>query len=59
MKKIQKKGIVNIIIQQIEFFLNDSMNSLTKIFVITVKGLKSATSCVRDQDATTVPTSHM
>ena len=26
-----------------------------KIFVITVKGLKLATSCVRDQDATTVP----
>ena len=27
------------------------MNSVTKIFVITVKGLGSATSCVRDQDS--------
>ena len=28
---------------------------MTKIFVITVKWLEPATSCVRDQDATTVP----
>ena len=28
----------------------------TKIFVITLKGLELATFCVRDQDATTVPT---
>ena len=26
---------------------------MTNIFVITVKGLEPATSCVRDQDATT------
>ena len=31
----------------------NSVNSITKIFVITVKGLKPVTSCVRDQDATT------
>ena len=29
------------------------LNSVTKLFVITVKGLKPAISCVRDQDATT------
>ena len=36
-----------------------SLNSVTKIFVITVKGLELTTSCVRDQDATTVPARHM
>ena len=41
-----------------DFSLN-SLNSETKIFVITVKVLKPATSCVRDQDATTVPARHM
>ena len=34
-------------------------NSVTKISVITVKGLQHATSCARDQAATTVPTRHM
>ena len=29
-----------------------------KIFVITVKGLEPATSCVRDHDATTAPRRH-
>ena len=29
-----------------------SLNSVTKIFVITVKGLEPATSYIRDQDAT-------
>ena len=41
-----------------EFFLNVSLNSassVTQIFVITVKELEPAASCVRDQDATTVP----
>ena len=45
-----------------EFSLNVSLNSLisvTKIFVITVKGFETATSCVRDWDATTVPARHM
>ena len=28
-------------------------NSMTKTYVTTVKGLKHATSCVREQDATT------
>ena len=37
----------------------NSANSVTKIFVITVKGLKPVTSCVKDQDATTVPARHM
>ena len=36
-----------------------SGNSMTKLFVIRVKGFKPATSCVRDQDATTVPAKHM
>ena len=43
----------------LEFFLNVSLNSVTKTFVITVKGLKPATSCVKDQDATTVPARHV
>ena len=46
----------------VEFFLYVSLNSadsVTKIFVITVKKLKTATSCVRDQDATTAPARHM
>ena len=45
-----------------EFFLNvslNSVNSVTKIFVITVKGLEPDTSCLRDQDATTVPERHI
>ena len=42
-----------------EFFLKVSLNSVTKIFVITVKGLEPDTSCVRDQDATTTPVRHM
>ena len=32
--------------------------SVTKIFAVTVKGLKHATSLVRDQDATTAPARH-
>ena len=35
------------------------MNSVTKISVITEKGFKPVTSCVGDQDATTVPARHM
>ena len=37
----------------------NSLNSVTKIFVITVKALESATSCARDQDAITAPERHM
>ena len=40
------------------FSLN-SANSVTKVFVITVKGIKPPTFCVRDQDATTAPARHM
>ena len=36
-----------------------SANSVTKICVIIVKGLKPATSCVRHQDATTAPARHV
>ena len=36
-----------------------SENSVTKISVITVKGLELATSCVRDQDATTAQARHI
>ena len=35
-----------------------SLNSVTKVFVITVKGIEPAISCVRDQDATTVLARH-
>ena len=35
-----------------------SLNSVKNIFV-TVNGLEPATSCVREQDATTAPTRHM
>ena len=31
------------------------LSSVTKIFVITVKGIKPANFCVRDHDAPTVP----
>ena len=40
------------------FSLN-SANLVTKIFVVTVKGLKPATSCVKDQDANISPAKHM
>ena len=40
------------------FSLN-SLNSVAKIFVITVKELEPTTSCVRDQDATTASARHM
>ena len=46
----------------LEFFLNVSLNplnSVTTVFVITVKGLEPATTSVRDQDATTVQATHM
>ena len=49
-------------LDSLEFFLNvslNSANSVTKIFVIAVKGLEPATYYVRDQDATTVPARHM
>ena len=35
-----------------------SLNSVRKIFVITVKGFKPAT-CIRNQDATTAPVRHI
>ena len=37
-------------------FLNEFSD---KIFVITVKGLEPATSCVKDQLVTTAPERHM
>ena len=36
-----------------------SLNSVTKIFVIIVKGFEATISCVRDQDATTELTRHV
>ena len=36
----------------------DSLNSVTKIAVITVKEFEPAASCIGDQDAT-VPARHM
>ena len=35
------------------------LDSVTKIFVITVKGLEPATPCARDQDPTTAPARHV
>ena len=35
------------------------VNSVTKMFIITVKGLQPAISCVRDQDTSTAPARHM
>ena len=43
-----------IMVGQFSASLN-SPNSVAKIFVVTVKGFKPATSCVRGQDANTVP----
>ena len=40
-------------------FSQNSANSETKIFVITVKWFEPAISCTRDQDATTGPARHM
>ena len=37
----------------------NSLNSVTKVFVITVKGFEPAISCVRDQDAATTPARHV
>ena len=45
--------------RSIEFSLNAYTEFSYKIFVITVKGFEPAISCVRDQDATTVPGRHM
>ena len=42
-----------------QIFSLNSLNSMTKFSVITLKGLEPATSCVRDQDATTAPARHM
>ncbi len=47
--------------ESVQFFLNvsqNSANSVTKIFVITVKRLKPATSSLRDQGVSTVPARH-
>ena len=35
------------------------LNSVTKIFVITVKGFEPATFCVRVKDANAVPARHI
>ena len=40
-------------------FSMNSANSVTKIFVITVKGLEPTTSYLTDQDATTAPARHV
>ena len=42
-----------------EFFLNVFTEFSCKKIVIAVKGLEPVTSCIRDQDATTVPARHM
>ena len=39
--------------------LLNSANTMTKIFIIPVKGFEPATCFVRNQDATTVPARHM
>ena len=50
---------IALIKETMEFFLNVSLNSVIKIFVVTINGLEPANSCVKDQDATTVPAAHM
>ena len=40
-------------------FSSNSLNSVTKIFVIIVKALEPATSCIRKQDATTAQAIHV
>ena len=48
--------------ETVEFFLNvftEFSKFGDKKFAIKVKGLEPATSCVRDQDATTVPARHV
>ena len=57
--KLGSQGIQRVNNGTLEFFLNVSLNSVTKIFVITVKGLEPATTCVRDQDAATAAARHM
>ena len=42
-----------------DFFINVFTDSVTKIVVIILKILEPATSCVRNQDATTVPARHI
>ena len=37
----------------------NSLNSVIKLFFITVKGFEPATSCVRGQDVTASPTRHL
>ena len=44
---------IALITETMQFSLNVFLNSVTKIFVITIKGLEPANSCVKDQDATT------
>ena len=50
---------MNMLHCSIEFSLSAWLNSVTKIFVIRAKRLEYATSCVRDQNATTVPARNM
>ena len=60
--QINDRISIKIINHTLEFFLNvslNSANSVTKIFVITVKGLEPTTSWVRDRHATTAPARHM
>ena len=45
-------------IKKLRSFPKCSVNSVTKIFVITAKGLELVTSCVKDQDATTTLEKH-
>ena len=49
----------NVLFMTDEFPLNAYTEFSDQIFVITVKGFEPAISCVRDQDASTVPGRHM
>ena len=47
-------------LKQFDFSLNVFIEFAEfKVFIITAKGFKPATSCIRDQDATTVPARHV
>ena len=60
--QLETFDVVALVRSQWSFFLNvslNSANSVTQIFVITVKGLEPATTCVRNLGATTAPERHM
>ena len=64
-KGTQPQFICDFSIKKMEFFLNvftdcsEFSDESIYLFIITVKGLEPATSCVRHQDAIRTPARHM